>query len=178
MKWVGISGSWRKTNSEIEEKLRQIVREIMVRGDGIVSGGALGVDYIATDEALKSNPKADRIKIFIPTTLEKYSEHCRKHAHLGNITSAQAENLIAQLTKLKQINPDALIENPDTDFTEENKKARYYERNFRVVEASDELVAFRVKSEASESMGTADAVEKARAKGIPVKLFFYDLSKN
>lgn len=73
MKWVGISGGWRKTNREIEEKIRKVIREIIKRGDGIISGGALGVDYIALDEALKLNPKAERIKIFLPTTLKKYS---------------------------------------------------------------------------------------------------------
>ena len=129
MKWIGISGSWRKTNNEIEEKLRAIVRETFEAGNGIVSGGALGVDYIATDEALKRNPNADRIKIFLPTTLEKYSEHYRKHAKLGTITNEQAEKLIAQLEKLKQANPGSLIENPNTDFTEETKKKMYYERN-------------------------------------------------
>jgi len=176
MKWIGISGSWRKTNNEIEGKLRQIITEIINRGDGIVSGGALGVDYIATDEALKHDPTAKRIKVFLPTTLTKYSEHYQKHAKLGTVTHKQAENLIDQLTRIKKINLDAVIENPDTNFTEETKKDMYYERNSRVVEASDELVAFRVKTEKSESLGTADTVEKAKTKGIPVKLFSYDLS--
>ncbi len=176
MKWIGISGSWRKTNKEIENKLRKIVREIINRGDGIISGGALGVDYIATDEALKSNPKADKIKILIPTTLEKYAEHYRKHAKLGTITSDQAENLINQLTQLKKINPNSLIENPDINFNEKTKKKMYYDRNTKAVEASDELIAFRVISKESEGLGTADTVEKARAKGISVELFTYNLN--
>ncbi len=173
MKWIGISGGWRKTNQEIEYKVRQVVQETIQGGEGIVSGGALGVDYIVLDEALKSDPKAERIKIFLPTTLEKYSKHYRKHARLKTITQEQAENLINQLTRLKQINPKALIENPDTNFTEKTKKKMYYERNSRIVEISDELIAFRVKTEASEGMGTADAVEKARKRGIPVKVFNY-----
>lgn len=173
MKWIGISGGWRKTNQEIECKVRQVVQETIQSGDGVVSGGALGVDYIALDEALKSDPKAKRIKIFLPTTLEKYSEHYRKHARLKTITQEQAENLVNQLTRLKQINPKALIENPDTNFTEETKKKMYYERNSRIVEISDELVAFRVKTEASEGLGTADTIEKARKRGIPVKVFNY-----
>ncbi len=175
MKWVGISGSWRKTNKEIEEKIRNIVREIIMRGDGIISGGALNVDYIALDEALKHDARAEKIKIFLPTTFETYSKHYRKHARLGTITSKQAENLISQLTKLKQMNPKALIENPNTNFTEETKKQMYYERNFKVVEASDELVAFHIKTEASEGLGTLDTIEKAQTKGIPVGLFSYDL---
>ncbi|MBI4085091.1 MAG: hypothetical protein HY432_01110 [Candidatus Liptonbacteria bacterium] len=177
MKWIAISGSWRKTNEEIENKIRNTVREIMARGDGIVSGGALGVDYITLDEALKLNPKAERIRIFLPTTLEKYAEHYKKHAQLGTITPEQAENLISQLTKLEQANPQAIIEEQNPDFTEENKKEKYYGRNSKIINASDELIAFPVKTEMSESLGTSDAVEKARVKGIPVQIFSYDLTK-
>ncbi|MBI2047855.1 MAG: hypothetical protein HYT27_01830, partial [Parcubacteria group bacterium] len=64
--WFGISGSWRKTNETVEQGVLEAVRKIIERGDGIVSGGALNVDYFATDEALKLNPTADRIKIFLP----------------------------------------------------------------------------------------------------------------
>lgn len=176
MKWVGISGGWRQVNQKIENDVRNAISKIMKRGDGVVSGGALNVDFIALDEALKHDPQAKRIKIFIPTTLDKFAAHYRKHAQLGTITPAQAESLIGQLTHLKQINPEALIENPDTNFTEENKKDRYYERNSKVIEASDELVAFRVKTKNSEGLGTADAVIKAKAKNIPVDLHFYDLT--
>ncbi len=177
MKWIGISGGWRKTTPKIENDVRNVVSEIMKRGDGIVSGGALNVDFIALDEALKHDSKATRIKIFLPTTLEKFAEHYRKYAQLGTIASEQAENLISQLTQLKQINPKALIENPDTNFTEENKKDRYYERNASVVEASDELVAFLIKTETSEGLGTADTIKKAETKGIPVNLHSYDLTQ-
>jgi len=124
---------------------------------------------------LKNDLKAERIKIFLPTTLEVYAAHYRKHALLGRITKDQAENLILQLIKLKKTNPEALIENPDTNFIEATKKQMYYERNLAVVKESDELIAFRVKTTESESMGTADTIEKARQKGIPVKVFEYDL---
>ena len=171
MKWIGISGSWRKVDQKIDDKVRNVVREIMLRGDGVVSGGALGVDSIALDEALKVDLEAQRIKIFLPTTLEVYIAHYRKHAILGTITNEQAEGLIDQLIGLKKINPKALLENLDANFTEETKKQMYYQRNTDVVNSSDELVAFQVRSEQSEGLGTADAVEKAKAKGIPVQLF-------
>ena len=176
MKYIGISGSWRKTNPEIERKVREVAREIMERGDGIISGGALGVDYIALDEALKHDPKAERIKIFLPTTLETYAAHYRKHASLKNIPSEDAENLIKQLVCLKNENPASLVENLNTDFTENTKLKLYYGRNRDIVEASDELIAFRVKTEASEGLGTRDTIEKARAKGIPVNIFEYNLA--
>ena len=173
MKWIGISGGWRKTNREIEYKIRKVVREIIKRGDGIASGGALNVDFIALDEALKYDPKAERIKIFLPTTLKKYTEHFRKHARLKNITEEQAKKLNDQLTRLKKTNSKALMENPDINFTEETKKKMYYERNSKVVEASDELVAFHIQTKESEGMGTADTIDKAREKNIPVKIFNY-----
>lgn len=175
MKWVGISGGWRKVNSEIERAVRIAVLTIMNRGDGIISGGALNIDAIALDEALKADPGAKRIKIFLPTTLERYAKHYRKHAKLGDITPKQAEDLIKQLTNLKKTNPKALIENPDTNFTEENKKEKYYERNSRVVEAADELISFRIHTDTSEGLGTADTVEKAKERGIPVREHDYIL---
>jgi len=177
MKWIGISGSWRKTNNEIGGKLRKIVRDIIGRGDGIVSGGALGIDYIALDEALKHNKGAEQIKIFLPTTLEIYAAHYRKHSLLGTITNKQAENLINQLTLLKKNSPNSLIENLDNDFTEKTKKQKYYERNSAVVEASDKLIAFHIKTSEGEGAGTADTIEKAYKKGIPVKIFPYNFIK-
>ena len=101
MKFVAISGSWRKVNKEIEEKIRKIVRQILKRGDGIVSGGALGVDYIALDEALKHDKKAQRIKIFLPTTLKRFAQHLRKHARRGDVKKSAVEKLISKLKKLK-----------------------------------------------------------------------------
>lgn len=178
MKWIAIAGSWHKINSEIENKIRQTVAEIFEAGNGIISGGALNVDFIALDEAMKLNPGADRIKIFLPTTLDKYSEHYRKHAKLSNIASAQAENLISQLEKLKQTNTGALIENPDINFTEETKKKMYFERISKIIEAADELIAFAIKTKPGEGLGTADTIEKARKKGIPVVEYKYDLSGN
>lgn len=144
-------------------------------GNGIVSGGALNVDFIALDEALKYNPKTERIKIFLPTTLKMYAQHYREHAQHDDITSTQAEDLIIQLETLKGINLQAPIEEPDENFTEENKKEKYYQRNSKVVEASDKLVAFRIRTNASEGLGTADTIEKTKQKGIPVEEHGYIL---
>jgi len=177
-KWVAISGGWRKTNEEIEKKVRETVRKIMERGEGIVSGGALGVDFIAQDEALKHDPKAKRIKIFLPTTLEKYAEHLRRKAKEGIVESERVEALLDQLKKIKKINKEALIENPDTNFTDETKKKMYYQRNTKIVEAADELIAFRIKTKESQGLGTLDTINKAKKKKIPVKVFNFDLSKS
>jgi len=176
-KYIGISGSWRKITPNIEKKVRSVVKKAMQSGKGIVSGGALNVDYVALNEALKHNPSATRIKIFLPTTLKKYIQHYRKHAKLKTITTKQANNLIKQLKDLKKINPRALVECPNENFTETTKKDMYYQRNSRVVEAADELVAFHIKTKESKGAGTMDTASKAKAKGIPLKIFSFDFTK-
>lgn len=168
MKWVAISGSWRKMNNEVEKDVRDKVKEIISRGDGIVSGGALGVDYIVTDEVLKLDSIAKRIKIFLPATLEIYAAHYRKRAEEGVITKKQAEDLIAQLTKIHTLNPPSLIENKNNKIVD---KEAYYERISAIIKATDKLIAFHI----NESPGTRDAIEKAHKKGIPVEVFNYTI---
>ena len=164
--WFGISGSWRKTNEEVENAVRNAVRKILERGDGIVSGGALNVDYFATDEALKLNPEADKIKIFLPVTLERYTAHYRKRATEGVITTEQAEVLVAQLEVLQAVNSDAIAANLENTIVD---TTTYYERNTEVVAASDALIAIQV----NESGGVGDTVEKALDRGKPVYLAKY-----
>ncbi len=161
--WFGISGSWRKTNEEVEKRVREAVRKIIERGDGIVSGGALNVDFFATDEALKLNPTAEKIKIFLPVILDLYSAHYRKRATEGVITSEQAEALIAQLESLRVARPGALIGNLQNTVV---NPQTYFERNTEVVSASDALVGFQVNN----SEGVEDTIEKAIAQGKPVCL--------
>ncbi|NTV44092.1 MAG: hypothetical protein HGA67_00140 [Candidatus Yonathbacteria bacterium] len=159
--WFGISGSWRKTNSEIEKEVRSIVKNIMAHGDGIVSGGALSVDYFATDEALISNPQADRIRVFLPVTLELYASHYRRRAEEGVITKEQAEELIKQLADIRDANPNAIIGNDTNTIVDQET---YFARNTDVANASDALVAFQV----NESGGVEDTVKKAIERGRPV----------
>lgn len=169
MKWIGISGSWRLTSEEVERDVREAVRDIISRGDGIVSGGALNVDFFATDEALKLNPSATQIKVFLPVTLERYAAHYRRRAKEGVITSEQAETLIAQLSHIKQANQDALIEN---QVNMECNPTTYFERNTEVANASDELLAFSVNA----SGGTQDTIDKVQAQGKPVRVKTYTIA--
>ena len=171
MKWIAISGSWRKTNKKIERDVRNAVRKIIAEGNGIVAGGALGVDYFATDEAMKLNPTCQQIKIFLPAKLEIFAKHFLKRAKEGVITQKQAKDLIEQLTRLKKTNPKALMENEKN--TVINKEA-YYARHGSIISAADELIAFRV----NKSQGVQDTIDEAKQKGIPVKIFSYILREN
>lgn len=168
MKWVAISGSWRKTNKKVEKDVRRIVRKIILRGDGIVSGGALNVDYFAVDEAMKLDFTCRQIKVFIPATLKIFAKHYLKRAQEGIITKKQTTDLIGQLTRLKQTNLFSIIENKTNIVLD---KTTYYERNSEIINIADELVAFQV----DESLGTQDAINKAIKRGIPVKIFKYEI---
>jgi hypothetical protein len=167
IKWVGITGSWRKTNSKVEEDVRREVKKSVLSGKGIVTGGALNVDYQATDEVLKLK-LIKQLKIFIPTTLSIFIQHYRKRAEEGVITKKQAEDLTIQLTKVKKLNSDSLIENSINKVLNEKT---YFERNLEVVNTSDELIAFHVNN----SGGVQDTIDKAKIKNIPVKIFSYQI---
>lgn len=166
--WFGISGSWRKTNEKVEQAVRNAVREIIEKGGGIVTGGALNVDYFATDEVLKIDPTAEHIKVFLPVVLDLYAAHYRKRAVEGVISAEQAEQLIEQLTKLKNANPAALIEHPENQVIDQKT---YFERNTEVANASDALIGFQV----NESEGVADTLIKAHQQGKPVSKLSYHI---
>jgi predicted Rossmann fold nucleotide-binding protein DprA/Smf involved in DNA uptake len=61
MKWIAIAGTWQSTNEQVEADVRKEVAEIIKSGNGIVTSGALGVDFFATDEALRLLCKTVRI---------------------------------------------------------------------------------------------------------------------
>ncbi|MDD5145664.1 MAG: hypothetical protein PHF44_02385 [Candidatus Pacebacteria bacterium] len=168
MKYIAISGSWRKTSEKLEKDVRDAVREIITKGDGIIAGGALNVDFIATDEALKLDPTAKKIKIFLPITLRIFAKHYRKRAKEGVITGEQAEALVAQLKRIQEVNPSSLNENKNNTVV---NTETYYERNSDIVNAADGLMAFHV----NKTLGTQDAIDKARKRGIPVKVSTYTI---
>lgn len=39
MKWILFTGTWRLTNSDVEQDVRNAVREVIERGDGVLTGG-------------------------------------------------------------------------------------------------------------------------------------------
>ncbi len=174
MKWIAISGSWRITTDEIERLVREDVAAFMRLGDGLVSGGAVGVDLVALEEAMVHDRMAERIKIFLPTMLELFSEHMRNRVVENIVSDRETERLIHKLEELKSINADSLVEgNASIPITRE----AYYQRNSMIVENADEMHSFRVVSELSQGLGTDAAVRKAKENGIRVqeRIFIVDV---
>ena len=57
-----------------------------------------------------------------------------------------------------------------TNYLVENKET-YFNRITKIIENADELIAFHI----NESEGTQDTINKAKKKGIPVKVFTYSI---
>lgn len=167
MKWIGITGTWRLTTPEIERDVRRSVSKIFEQGNGIVSGGALGVDYMALDEALKYDLEAERIKIIIPVALSVFAELFRERASNKIVTEKQAREVIKILEDLKSRNPNALEE---MNF-EVCEVASHRARNIRVVKESDELLAFQVNG----SLGVQHTMDNAEKAGKTVYLRKYNV---
>ncbi len=167
MMWTAVSGSWRTYDERVERDVRDAVDDVIDRGDGIVTGGALGVDCIATDQVLKRDKSAQRLKIFLPSSLDVYSQHYNNRAAEGVITPEQAAALIGQLTLVRLIRPEALVEMHHTKLN----PTTYYDRNTQVIAAADELLAFRVNS----SQGVTDAIAKSENLGLTVTVYDYTI---
>lgn len=162
MKWILFTGTWRLTNKEVENDVRQAVRDVLGRGDGIVTGGATGVDYFAMDEAMKLYPDASHLKVIIPAVFKSYVYDYHTNWCTEPITTESINNLEVVLRKIKDANPEALVEMPNDIITQDHYNLRHDEE----VKISDEVYAFQV----NESTGTQDTINKASASGLPITL--------
>lgn len=161
MKWIIFTGTWRLTNAQVENDVRDTVREVLERGDGIVTGGATGVDYFAMDEAIKFDPSCKSLRVIIPTSLENYildykTNWCQKPVTLSIIT-----DLEKILSYIKMTNPASLMEmKHGPEITQEHYNLHHNEE----VAMSDEVYAFQVNN----STGTQDTIDKALKAGLAV----------
>ena len=162
MKWVLFTGTWRLTNKEVEDDVRQEARDVIERGDGIVTGGATGVDYFAMDEAMKLYPDASRLKVIIPAFLESYIHDYYTNWCQEPVTTEDINNLEKLLFQIKKENHESLVEMPYDIITQEHYNLRHEEE----VKVSDEVYAFQV----NESTGTQDTIERAMRKGLPIAI--------
>lgn len=159
MKWILFTGTWKLTNKEVETDVRQAVREVIGRGDGILTGGATGVDYFVMDEVLKLKPNATHLRVIIPARLESYIHDYFTNWCHEPITVEDINRLAVLLKKIKEANPASLLEMPYDVITQEH----YNLRHDQEVMYSDEVHAFQI----NESTGTQDTIDKSAKAGLP-----------
>ncbi len=171
-KKIAVSGTWKETSPDVEADVRKAIHSLFEEGDSLVVGSALGVDYYAIDEMLTLDPSATRLTVILPTTLAQYRERLSGWATKGEQEGAseRVEKLLTTLEKLKTTRPVALEEEADIP-ANEITETDYLSCNNRIVELSDELMAFQVNG----SNGTQDAIDKMRAAGKPVSVRTYIL---
>jgi hypothetical protein len=162
MKWILFTGTWKLTNQQVEDDVRADAREVLARGDGIVTGGATGVDYFVMDEAMKLYPDGSRLIVIIPAILKSYMYDYNTNWCTGPITKEVISQLETLLYKIKEANSASLIEMDNDIITQEH----YNLRHDQEVKISDEVHAFQV----NESTGTQDTIDKAAKSGLPVSL--------
>lgn len=169
MRWHAISGSWRRTNERLESDVEEVVKEILSLGDGIITGGALRVDYTATQTVLrnKDDPE-ERLRIYLPVSLEKYLSHLYHRASEKVISIEDADKVTFQLIHIQKKYPRSIFD--EVEFTEVNPVS-YYARNGRIVYDCDELHAFHV----NKTKGVQDAIDKARSLGKPIHIKEYSI---
>jgi hypothetical protein len=161
-----ISGSWRHTTPGLKADLRAEVGALLEAGHELISGSALGVDYLATQMALEHDRRRPPVLVFIPTPLVIYVAHYRQRALERVIDFADADALIEQLLQLQARGRlrEGLAPSCNRD--------SYYRRNSAVLAAADALLAFQV----DDSAGTQDTIDKARALRMPVTVRSYTSS--
>ncbi len=164
MKWILFTGTWRLTNQEVEHDVRKATREVFLHGDGLVTGGATGVDYFALDESITLDPTCTRMRVFIPAKLDHFiADYHKNWKHLP--VDDTAIDLLEKLLKIvEEKNPSAILEakKSDGDISQEDYDLRHNEE----VTFSDEVYAFQV----NKSTGTQDTIDKAKKAGLPITL--------
>ncbi len=163
MKWIIFTGTWKLTNSEVEEDVRTAVRDCISHGYGIVTGGATGVDYFCMDECVKNN-YTHKLRVFIPSDVDHYIADYYKNWCQSPVTEKDILTLESILREIQVMNPSGLLEmkHEGGDITQGHYDLRHNEE----VMFSDEVYAFQVNN----STGTQDTIDKAKASGLVISL--------
>ncbi len=164
MKWILFTGTWKLTNKEVAVDVRKAARDVIARGDGVITGGGGGnrSRLLCYGEFLKLNPIATHLRVIIPARLESYIHDYYTNWCHDPITKEDINSFASILIKLKQVNPTALLEMPCKTITQDHYNLRHYQE----VMYSDEVHAFQVNN----STGTQDTINKAAEVGVPTTL--------
>ncbi len=160
MAWTLICGTWKNRDETVLREVRQTVRDELAAGNSILTGGALGVDLTAAEEALRRFPDGSRLRIMVPAPFRAYCEHYRLLAEEGIISDLQAEELVNVLEALRKVAPDNLYELTYSPIDD----AAFLACNTEVVGMADSVIAFSI----ANSSGTADMLAKAATRNIPI----------
>lgn len=164
-KWLGVVGT-REVNAVIRADMERFLMEKIAVGFGIVSGGATGADHEAARIAVREGLGAERLRIYLPTTLEVYCAALLRRGHAGKCRLQDAEDTVVLLQQLAATYPGVMYDT--TPYSTVDAES-FHARNRQIIALADELAAFRVAG----SAGTTYSIEQALAKGVPVKVFDY-----
>lgn len=106
---IAILGDWSAVPPKLEKEIRQLAERVMREGNILVTGGMIGADFLAADEALIFDSWAERISIVLPTDIDAYEAYIHQLSSRGKLTQAQATLLIGQLRSIYLANPDAVV---------------------------------------------------------------------
>lgn len=165
MKRIGVLGTWKSIKSDIADDVGQFTRQIVQRGDKIMTGGSAGVDFIVADEALKWDMMADNLEVVLPVPFEIYKSHVLKSAVRNVITKEEADALVRQLQSLRLKSKTALKAMKVKEF--DNDALRM--RNSAIAATVDELIVFQI----NDSSDVEAAIIQARKREIPVRIMHY-----
>ena len=169
--WVGITGSWRTINQEVVDDITEIVRYIINNNLGILTGGALGVDYIATEVVLREGNPEEQLRIALPINKFSYMRHFKNGAIKSVINPFQRNAILEQITHISNRFPNIVFDGSYFDSEEFLKpessgyrEACYSFRNNLVAHGCDGLIPFLVNN----SDGVKDTVQKVKYMQKPV----------
>jgi len=153
-KYIGVIGS-RKLPLIYKEKVKKVVRQLLDKGFGIASGGAVGADEYALDALLELNA-----------------------CHRGVIFSAWRDvsqfpvSVREKIKKFLSLGGEVVWGSIPPSASRSVVVAGLLSRNIRLVLGAAGIVAFPY----GESRGTYYTVRNAEKRNIPVFIFFKNLS--
>ncbi len=105
---------------------RQATREVIARGDGVLTGGATGVDYFAMDECAKHGALG-QLRIFLPAKLDWFIKDYYDNWQHEPISKEDIDMLAKLLLRLKKEVPTVLLEMPNEIITQADYDNRHDE---------------------------------------------------
>lgn len=165
MKRVAILGTWKSIQIDIADDVAQFTRQIIQRGDTVMTGGGPGVEYTVAQECLKWDTSAERLEVVLPAPLEIYKSHVMKSAVRNVITKEESDDLVRQLQGLRTKNKTTL----KAMKTKEVSNDALILRNQAVADVVHEVIIFQI----NDSSEVEAAIERARKRDLPVRIMHY-----